>query len=137
MGAETEYLEEISEFDIGVIGGKREADVVLDGAPGQQARLLKDNPETPGTGGAELAAEIRVQPSGDLEDRGLAAAGRAYQRSERSGLEPQLQVTNDVHARAVRRQKALRSDAKLKRGGVSSGLRVVQAVAPQGFRSQA
>src|SRR5256885_15751155 len=137
MGAETEYLEEIAEIDVGAIGGKRQADIVLDSAPGQQAGLLKDNPEASGTGGAELAAEIRIQSCGDLQDRRLAATGRANQRTERPGLEPKLQVTNDFHPRTICRQKALRSDAKLKRGGVSSGLRVVQAVAPQGFRSEA
>ena len=101
MGAEAEYLEEIAEIDIGAVGGKRQADVVLDRAPGQQARLLKYDPETPGTGGAELAAEIWIQPGGDLQDRRLAATGRANQRTERSGLEPKLQVTNDLHPRAV------------------------------------
>jgi hypothetical protein len=57
--------------------------------------------------------------------------------AERSGFEPKFQATNDFDRRAIGRHKRLRIDAKLKRGGVASGLRVVQAVAPKGSRSQA
>jgi hypothetical protein len=134
MRAETEYLEEIAEIDIGSVGGQRQADIFLDRPPRQQSRFLKYDPQTPGAWGAELAAEIRIQPGGNFENRGLAATGRADQRAKRSGVEPQFQTPNHFHQRAIGGHKALGLDAKLKRSGVSSGLRVVQAVAPRGFR---
>src|SRR6266436_1431357 len=115
MRAETEYLEEIAEMDIGSIGGKRQADIFLDRPPRQQSRFLKYDPQTPGTWGAELAAEIRIQPGGDFENRGLAATGRTDQRAKRSGVEPQLQTPNHFHRRAIGGNKALGLDAKLKR----------------------
>src|ERR1035438_1674626 len=126
MRAEAKYLEEIAEVDIGSIGRKREADVVLDRSPRQQARFLKYDPETPRPRGAEPTAEIRIQPGCDLEDCGLATTGGADQCAERSGVEPQFQVANNLHRHAICRQKALRFDPKLKRGGVSSDLRVGQ-----------
>ena len=137
MRAEAKYPEEIAEVGIGAIGRQREADVVLDGTPGQQARFLKHDPETPRSRGAKPAAEIRIEPGGDLEDRGLATTGGADQGAERPGVEPQFQVPNNLHRHAICRQKALRLDPKLKRVGVSSDLRVVQAVAPRGFQSTA
>src|SRR5947209_18052013 len=50
--AETKYVDELPEIDFHLIGGKREANVFLDGAPGQQARFLKDDSEAPGSWGA-------------------------------------------------------------------------------------
>ncbi len=143
-GIVREVRAEAEGFDqLGQIGGsglspwQRQPDILLDRAPGQKPRLLKHNAETPGSGRADSTAEIRIQPCRDLQDRGLAATRRADQRAERAGFEPKVEATNDLDRRAIGRPVALRIDAKFKRGGVASGLRVVQAVVPEGFRSQA
>ena len=73
MRTEAERREEIREIDVGLRGGKRQADVVLDRAPGQQTGLLKNHPEPPGSGGTELPPEISIQAGRDPQDRRLAA----------------------------------------------------------------
>ncbi len=83
MSGKAECLEQIAEIGIGPIGGKRQADILLDGAPRQQSRFLKYDPEAPRSRCAELTAEIQIKPGGDLQDRRLAATGRADQRTER------------------------------------------------------
>ena len=137
MRAEAEYLDQIGEIDVNLMSGKRQADVFSDRAPGQQARFLEHNPETPGSRCTQFAAKIQIESGRDLQDRRLAAAGGANQRRERSGVEPKFEVANDLDWRTIGRQVALRIDAKLKRIGVSSDLRVVQVAAPEGFQSAA
>ncbi len=134
MRAKTENPDQFGEVDAGTVRGEREPDVLFDGAPCQQAGLLKHHAETAGSRGAKFAAKIGVEAGRDLQDRGLAAAGRADQRAERSGLEPKIEAAHDLDRRAVGRKVALGVDAKLKQGGAASGLRVVQAVARQGLR---
>src|ERR1700727_2178160 len=137
MRTKAERLKELLEIDVGLVGGKCQANIVLDRAPGQQARLLKNHPETPGAGGTELSQEISVEAGCNPQNGRFAAPGRTDQRAERSGLEPKFQIPNHLDRRSIGRQEALRIDAKLKRGGVSSGSRVFQAAVPKGFRSQA
>src|SRR5947209_19259355 len=43
MRAETKDLDELRKIDFHLIGGKRQANVLLDGAPGQQPRFLEDD----------------------------------------------------------------------------------------------
>jgi hypothetical protein len=137
MGAEAKHLDQLRQIGGGLASRQCKPDVVLDRAPGQKARLLKYNPEASGSRFPEPTTEIPIEAGCDLQDRRLAATGRADQCAERSRFEPKFQATNDFDRRAIGRHKGLRIDAKLKRGGVASGLRVVQAVAPKGFRSQA
>ena len=137
MRAEAEYLDELRQIGGGIACRQCQPDVLLDRAPGQKAGFLKYDAKPTGSGGTEFATEIRIEPGRDPQDRRLAASGRADQRAERSRLEPKLQAANDLDRRAVGRQEGLRIDAKFKRGGVASGLRVVQAVVPKGFRSPA
>jgi hypothetical protein len=98
---EAESFDEIREIDIDLVGGKRQADVVLDCAPRQQTRLLKNHSETPGAGGTKLSLEISIQPGSDPQNRGLAATGGTDQRAARSGLEAKFQVPNDIDPRAI------------------------------------
>jgi hypothetical protein len=126
------HLNQLRQIGGGLASRQCKPDVVLDRAPGQKARLLKYNPETSGSRFPEPTTEIPIEAGCDLQDRRLAATGRADQCAERSGFEPRPRTTSTGVPSADNR-----IDAKLKRGGVASGLRVVQAVAPKGFRSQA
>ena len=120
MGGKAERRDQLGQIGGGLVNRQSKADVLLDGAPGQQPRLLKDHAEAPGAGGPEFPAEIPVEAGRDPQDRGLAAARRPDQRAEGSRLEPKFQAMNDFDRRAVGRQKGLRIDAKFKRGGVAS-----------------
>lgn len=134
MRTKAEYLDQFVHVGVGIGGGQCKPDILLDRAPGQQARPLKYNPETSGSGGEALSPEVSIEAGRDPQNCRLAATGRTDQRAKRSGLKSKFQVPNDFDPRAVGRQVALRIDAKLKRGGVSSGSRVFQAAVPKGFR---
>jgi hypothetical protein len=128
------HLDQLRQIGGGLASRQCKPDVVLDRAPGQKARLLKYNPETSGSrfrsrprkSRSRPAAIFRIvvlpQPEGPIS----APNDPASSRSSR----PRTTSTGVPSADN-------RIDAKLKRGGVASGLRVVQAVAPKGFRSQA
>jgi hypothetical protein len=60
MGAEAKDLDQIRQIDGGLAGRQCKPDVVLDRAPGQKARLLKYNPEAPGSRPTELTTKIQI-----------------------------------------------------------------------------
>ena len=70
-----------------------QADVGLDIAPGQQCRLLKDQPDLFQAlrfrrlvaEDRDLSRSGRLQPGDDPQQRGLAAAARSHQRDELAG----------------------------------------------------
>ena len=72
--------------------GQHEAQIVLDGAPGQQARLLKDVGETGARRRAEPAREVRVEAGHDIEQGGLAATRRADDRQPLAGRHRQPHI---------------------------------------------
>ena len=118
------------------MGGKHKPDIFRDRPPGQQARLLENNSEASARD-APFTDEIGIQSGGDVQDRRLAAAGRADHRAKTASFKPQVQPADNLDGRALGRNKGLGVDAKFKRAGAAIGLFVVQAVAPAGFRSRA
>ena len=133
--AKAESLDQFGQVDAGTVSGQARA-----GCSARRCAMPTGAaPETPCRGGRipgcdSSPVKIGVEPGCDLQDGGLAAAGRADQRAERSGLEPKIEAAHDLDRGAVGRKVALGVDAKLKQGGAASGLRVVQAVARQDLR---
>ena len=96
---QADHLEQV--IDIGRIGVGRQGqfDVFPHRAPGQQARVLEYITQSWRLAGrqsvTDFAVEMAVQPGNQIQQRGLAAAGRADQTDELPGGQFQAQVLND------------------------------------------
>jgi len=64
---------------------------------------------------AQFTNEIGIQSGGDVQDRRLAAAGRADHRAKTASFKPQVQPADNLDGRALGRNKGLGVDAKFKR----------------------
>ena len=136
MRSKSERFDQVGQIVQRFMGGKHQPDIFRDSSPRQQPRLLENDFEASARD-PPLAGEIRIEPRGDVQDRGLAAAGRADHGAKATRFKPQVQPADNLDGRALGRNKGLGVDAKFKRAGAAIGLFVVQAVAPAGFRSRA
>jgi len=84
-----------------------------------------------------LTTKVWIETGRDVQNGGLAAAGRADQRTEGKCIELQSKIANDFDRVALGRNIRLRIDADFKRPCGAIGSCVVQAVAPGMFQWRA
>ena len=84
MGVKAEHGKQRVEFGLGRLG-RAEPDILVDGAPGQQPRLLEHHAELAVIGQTHHAGIIAIEAGDDAQQRGLAAARRPDQRADRAG----------------------------------------------------
>ena len=121
--------------DLGFAGvGRGKTHVVLDAAPRQESRLLKNHAHSSVRWDVDRALEIAIEAGENAHQRRLAAAGRPDQRAGLSLLEREREIGEDGNALPRRRPKGLPRDARFKPRGVANARHDVQRVASRMFR---
>ena len=116
---------------------RRQPDIVLDRAPRQQPRLLEHHAEPAVMRQLHRAVVVAIEAGDDAEQCGLAAARRPDQRADFAIAQAKRQIGDDAARAAQRRAEGLLRDPDVKLGWDATGRHVVQAAAPEVFRSRA
>ena len=114
--------------------GRGEPHVVLDAAPRQEPRLLKNHAHSAMRRDVDRALEIAIEAGENAHQRRLAAAGRPDQRAGLAFLERERKIGDDRNALSRGGAKGLSRDARFKPRAVANGRHDVQRVAPRAFR---
>ena len=130
-------LGEIFEIVAGKSRRGDQLDILPNGPPGKQARLLKHEAQPRMGRHVDLAGEVVVEPRDHSQQRGLAASRRPHQHGHAFGLQVEGQVTDRRQPGAVGPDMGLLLDADFKRACCASALCIVQGAAPVDIRSRA
>ena len=114
--------------------GRGEPHVVLDAAPRQESRLLKNHAHSAMRRDVDRALEIAIEAGENAHQRRLAAAGRPDQRAGLAFLERERKIGDDRNALSRGGPKGLSRDARFKPRAVANARHDVQRVAPRAFR---
>ena len=132
MSCKLECLQERSQFDL-VCLRRGEPQILLDCAPGQQARLLKHHTKPSAGRKNYLALKIAIKSRNYPQQRGLAASGRPNERRDLSDRKFELDFIEYLESSSGRRliELLLNADFKLRAG--ASGRYVFQVAGPETF----
>ena len=114
--------------------GRGETHVVLDAAPRQEPRLLKNHAHSSVRWDVDCALEIAIEAGENAQQRRLAATRRPDQRAGLAFLKRERKIGDDWSALSRGGAERLFSDARFKPHAVATGRHDVQRVAPQAFR---
>ena len=111
-----------------------ETHVVLEAAPRQEPRLLKNHAHSTMRRDVDGSVEVPIEAGENAHQGRFAAAGRPDQRAGLAFLERERKIGDDWNVLSRGGAEGFLSDARFKPRAVANGRRDVQRVAPQAFR---